>query len=49
MFMNCSRARIRLLDPAIGSDAVAPPLSEREIHDWEQFRRLHTVSPDPPR
>jgi hypothetical protein len=23
-----------LLDPAIGSDAVAPPLTERELYDW---------------
>jgi hypothetical protein len=29
-----------LLNPKIGSDAVAPPLSEREIHEWERLRRL---------
>ena len=23
-----------LLDPAIGSEAVAPPLTARELHDW---------------
>jgi hypothetical protein len=38
-----------LLDPKIGSDAVAPPLSEREIHEWERLRRLATRSTDTPR
>jgi hypothetical protein len=27
-----------LLDPRIGSDAVAPPLTDREIHEWEGLR-----------
>jgi hypothetical protein len=27
-----------LLDPGIGSDAVAPPLTDREIHAWEELR-----------
>ena len=27
-----------LLDTRIGSDAVAPPLSDREIHEWEGLR-----------
>jgi hypothetical protein len=29
-----------LLDPKIGSDAVAPLLSEWEIHEWERLRGL---------
>jgi len=28
-----------LLDPMIGSDAVAPPLSEREMDEWERLIR----------
>jgi hypothetical protein len=27
-----------LLDPSIGSDAVTPPLTDREIHEWEDLR-----------
>jgi len=27
-----------LLDPRIGSDAVAPPLTDCEIHEWEALR-----------
>jgi hypothetical protein len=27
-----------LLDPSIGSDAVAPPLTDREIQDWKGLR-----------
>lgn len=30
------RAHPSLLDPKIGSDAVAPPLSKREMHAWGQ-------------
>ena len=30
-----------LLDPKIGSDAVAPPLSRREIHKWRCLGRRH--------
>jgi hypothetical protein len=29
-----------LLDPSIGSDAVAPPLTDREIDEWEALRRF---------
>jgi hypothetical protein len=31
-----------LLDPGIGSDAVAPPLTAREIHAREELRRAVT-------
>jgi hypothetical protein len=27
-----------LLDTQIGSDAIAPPLTDREIHEWEGLR-----------
>ncbi len=27
-----------LLDPSIGSDAVAPPLTDREIQEWKELR-----------
>ena len=30
-----------LLDPKIGSDAVAPLLSERERHEWRRLRGKH--------
>jgi hypothetical protein len=27
-----------LLDPSIGSDAAAPPLTDGEIQEWERLR-----------
>jgi hypothetical protein len=38
-----------LLDPEIGSAAVAPTLSEREIREWELLRRLAKHWRDTPR
>lgn len=35
-----AHAHPSLLDPHIGSDAVAPPLSEREIREWQRLRGL---------
>ena len=33
-----ANAHPSLLDPKIGSEVVAPPLSEREMQQWEQLR-----------
>jgi hypothetical protein len=35
-----ANAHPSLLDPNIGSEAVAPPLSEQEMREWEQLRGL---------
>ena len=32
-----------LLDPRIGSDAVTPALSERELRGWAELKRLHAT------